>query len=172
MCSSDLIKKSSLLFQEKGRFSSCYHLSSQTAHTGCLIKYGFSGGCSPHGLAILLHNNGCLRCSLLPCGLGAELRDVFRSAFPAPLISRLLSVGLCLHLLLPITVFEISKTIVTVTHPHALVKPQFPDYNKRAFGSGRSIARQRMRPYRRCPVSHLIIPRTRGGRRHKKAFYM
>ena len=65
-----------------------------------------------------------------------------------------------------------SKTVITVTHPLSLVKPQFQVYNKRVSGSGRSMAHQRMQPYRRCPVSHLIIPRTRGGRRHTKAFYM
>ncbi len=31
------------------------------------------------------------------------------------------------------------------------------------------MAHRRMQPYRRCPVSLLIIPRTRGGRRHKKS---
>lgn len=51
------------------------------------------------------------RCSLLRNNrFGAELRDVFGLSFPAPLISRLLSVGSVSVLLFPISVFFVITT--------------------------------------------------------------
>ena len=62
--------------------------------------------------AIPLPDNGCMRrCSLLRNNrFGAELRDVFGLSFPAPLISRLLSVGSVSVLLFPISVFFVITT--------------------------------------------------------------
>ena len=59
-----------------------------------------------------LPDNGCMRrCSLLRNNrFGAELRDVFGLSFPAPLISRLLSVGSVSVLLFPISVFFVITT--------------------------------------------------------------
>lgn len=81
---------------------------------------------------------------------GAPLRDVFRTAFPAPLISRLLSVGTLSVLLLPIFAFS----LLLVVHAKQIMFKSYtvPIQKSRGFVA---LCQEKIHPIR---LADLLFP--------------